>query len=127
MKRAVWKILPLLIPVLVISLGAWKDVTKGPDFPKKVSGILEQSCFNCHTTGSKVSDAVESIDFLKWDELSKTKKISNLNDMQEVLGEGKMPPERFLKKHPDKALSEKDKNILIKWTKTEISTLMGDS
>jgi hypothetical protein len=127
MKKIIWYLLPLLSFLLLISLLSWKDVTKGPEFPKEVSGILENSCYSCHTTGAKADDAVKALDLLKWNELSKTKKISKLNDIQAVVKDGKMPPERFLKKNPKKALSEEDSEALVQWTKKEISSLMGES
>lgn len=127
MKRMLLTLMPavVLISVLILSSGA--DIRKGPGFPEDVSAILEKSCFGCHSTGAKAKDAVDALDFLKWDELSKIQKVSALNDIKSVVKEETMPPERFLEKYPDKALSDKEGEKLIKWTKKEISVIMGDS
>ena len=35
--------------------------------------------------------------------------------MADVVSDGDMPPKKFLAKHPEKGLSEKQKNLLINW------------
>ena len=126
MKNLVWKILPAIALILVLALVSWRDIQKGPEIPADVQGILEYSCYGCHTTGAKAEEAVNKLDFLKWDSYKKTKQVGLLDEIREVADEGAMPPEKFLKKYPQKALSDEDREKIIKWTKKEMARLMGD-
>lgn len=94
------------------------------DFPKKVSGILTNSCYDCHTTGAKAQKAVDALDFKKWEEYKLTKKISLLTKICEVVEKGEMPPEKYLAKNPGKALSESDIKTICNWTKKESENLI---
>ena len=94
------------------------------DFPKKVSGILTSSCYDCHTTGSKAEKAVEALDFKKWEEYKLTKKISLLTKICEITEKGDMPPGKYLKQHPEKALSASDIKTICNWTRKESEKLI---
>jgi hypothetical protein len=94
------------------------------DFPKKVTGILKNSCYDCHTTGSNAEKAVETLDFNKWEEYKLTKKISLLTKICEVAEKGDMPPGKYLGKHPEKALSASDIKTICNWTKKESEKLI---
>lgn len=94
------------------------------DFPKKVTGILTNSCYDCHTTGAKAEKAVEALDFNKWEGYKLTKKISLLTKICEVSEKGDMPPGKYLKQNPDKALSASDIKTICNWTKKESEKLI---
>lgn len=94
------------------------------DFPKKVSGILTNSCNDCHTTGASAQKALDALDFKKWEEYKLTKKISLLTKICEVAEKGDMPPGKYLKDHPEKALSESDIKTICNWTKKESEKLI---
>jgi len=94
------------------------------DFPKKVSGILTNSCYDCHTTGANAEKAVEALDFKKWEEYKLTKKISLLTKICEVAEKGDMPPGKYLKQNPEKALSASDIKTICNWTKKESEKLI---
>ena len=94
------------------------------DFPKKVSGILTNSCYDCHTTGAKAQKAVDALDFKKWEEYKLTKKISLLTKICEVVENGEMPPEKYLKNNSGKALSGSDIKTICNWTKKESENLI---
>ena len=86
-------------------------------YPKKVNAIIQAKCYGCHSPEGK-SQKVK--DALNWDELVKmpedvqAKKITNI---QKVLEENSMPPEKFLEKMPDKKLTDKERATLQKWAK----------
>lgn len=94
------------------------------DFPKKVKEILTHTCYDCHTTGSKAEKAQSAMDFNKWEEYKLTKKISLLTKICEIVEKGDMPPEKHLKLHPEKALSESDIKTICNWTKKESEKLI---
>ena len=124
MKTKFWPILPGVVMILSVAMLSMKDIQKGENIPEDVKEILSNSCYSCHSTGAKAEEAVKALDFKKWNDLKATKKVGLLNNISEVLEEGAMPPEKFLKNYPEKALSGEDREKILEWTKKETAKLM---
>jgi hypothetical protein len=126
MKTSIRIVLAVLLIHFVILKGNTVPAPAEPetDFPKKVTTILTNSCYDCHTTGAKAEDAVKALDFKKWEEYKLTKKISLLTEICEVVQAGEMPPGKYLKQHPDKTLSESDIKTICNWTQKESEKLI---
>ncbi|MEN8115804.1 MAG: heme-binding domain-containing protein [Bacteroidota bacterium] len=92
--------------------------------PDDVKAVIEKSCFGCHNTGSKNEDAKEALDFKKLDKLSKIQKIGAYKKIGDTIEEGEMPPKKFLEKYPDRKLTDKEKKLLIEWSKKEAEALV---
>ena len=126
MKNGIRIVLTILLIQTVMMKGNTSAQSSDPpaDFPKKVSGILSNSCYDCHTTGAKAQKAVDALDFNKWEEYKLTKKISLLTKICEVVEKGDMPPGKYLKQNPEKALSASDVKTICNWTKKESEKLI---
>lgn len=92
--------------------------------PENVKAVVDNSCFGCHNTDSRNDDAKKELDFKTMHQLSDIKKLGILKDIGEVIEENEMPPEKFLKKRPEKELTDEQKQILIDWVKKESMALM---
>lgn len=115
----------LLVQSIMLSAAAAPPATTPfADFPEKVSEILTNKCYTCHTTGSKAEKAWSAMDFNKWDGYKLTKKISLLTKICEVVEKGDMPPGKYLAQHPENALSDADIETICKWTKKESEKLI---
>ncbi len=53
------------------------------------------------------------------DKLSIYKQIGKYEGIHEVITEGDMPPKKFIAKYPNKALSTKEKEVLVAWAKAK--------
>ena len=96
------------------------------DIPENVQSVLDKSCLPCHgADGSK--KAKMKWNYGKMPDYSKSKLISKLIKVSEKVDEGKMPPPKNLKKHPDRELSDDDKKILMDWADNTASGLAGGS
>lgn len=126
MKNGIRIVLTILLVHTTMMMGNAGPSTSEPqdDFPKKVSGILTNSCYDCHTTGANAQKALDALDFKKWEEYKLTKKISLLTKICEVAEKGDMPPGKYLKQNPEKALSESDIKTICNWTKKESEKLI---
>ena len=114
-----------LVMILFLTAGfIHHDIQKVPEFPEEVGKVLSKSCFPFHTTDATGKDAKAAMDFNMWDEYKLTKKISLLNDINEALKEGIMPPAKFLKSFPDRALSDDHVKLIRDWTQKETEKLM---
>jgi len=126
MKNGIRIVLTILLIHTATMKGNTSPQTSEPeaDFPNKVSGILTNSCYDCHVTGTKAQKAVDALDFKKWEEYKLTKKISLLTKICEVVEKGDMPPGKYLKQNPEKALSASDIKTICNWTKKESEKLI---
>ena len=137
MKRLFLFLPVLIIPVFFMSSfrisnltshrnnnsGLLSDTTQV--FPDSVHLIVQNSCIGCHSTTSHSEKAKGKLNFDEWDSFSPVKKISKLNDIHKEVNEGKMPPEKFLDRFPDKKLTELQKKTILDWTDQEIKKIMN--
>jgi hypothetical protein len=118
-----------LILLLVHTTMMWGNPGPPPssppaDFPEEVSALLTNSCYDCHSTGAEAEKAVKAMDFKIWEEYKLTRRITLLTKICEVIEEGDMPPGKYLKQYPGKALSEDDVKLICKWTSKEAEKLV---
>jgi len=93
--------------------------------PENVKAVVDNSCFGCHNTDSRNDDAKKELDFKTMHLLSDIKKLGALKDIGDVIEENEMPPEKFLERRPEKALTDEQKQILIDWVKKESMALIN--
>jgi hypothetical protein len=95
--------------------------------PEEVSTVLESSCYNCHATGTRSEDALKALNFTDWEDYRTSKKVALLGDICQILEKGKMPPEKYLDRNPDKKLSDAQKKLICDWTKEVSDNLLGEN
>jgi len=93
-------------------------------YSENVEAILKNSCFDCHTNGSKSEKAIEKLNFSKWKDYDVTKKVGTFDKITEVLKKGEMPKEKYLQYYPDKALSKEQVDLLVNWANNEADNLL---
>jgi cytochrome c551/c552 len=91
-----------------------------------VNKVLENSCIGCHNTDSKNTKGKNKLNFdeLKDGSLAKGKFLGKLGGIKKALEEGTMPPEKFLDKYPDRALSDADTKLLLDWVNAQAKANM---
>ncbi len=92
--------------------------------PDDVNAIIENKCFGCHNVDSKSDKAKKKLLFDELTGLSKAKIVAKLDDIHDVVDEGKMPPEKFLERYPDKTLTEDEAAKLKEWAQSTSDELM---
>ena len=86
------------------------------EVPEDIQLIIDNTCKGCHMSDSKNEKSRKKLSWDKMKDGYKTHEIiAKLMDIQEVLKESAMPPEKFLAKYPDKNIDPKDKEKLKKW------------
>jgi hypothetical protein len=96
-----------------------------PVFPEAVQKIFETSCFDCHSDAASNAKAKMKLNFSKWSDLSDAKKIAKMEDINDEVSKGDMPPGRYVENHPDRAPAQEQKDIINKWMTEESAKLMG--
>jgi hypothetical protein len=128
-------ILPLSV-LLFLGLTAFITNPESPEpvpnpgehltIPDDVNAILEKSCFGCHNVDAQSDKAKKKLLLDELPNLSKAKIVAKLDDIHSVVEENEMPPEKFLAKYPDKALTEEEATRLKEWTKATAEEMMGN-
>ncbi len=95
------------------------------DIPENVKAVLDSKCYGCHNMEAKADKAKEKLLLDKLNDLSKAKLISALSEIEEVVEEGKMPPEKFLEKYPDKELSSDEGMLIKEWASGTADALLN--
>ena len=100
-------------------------VLEDDNVPSEVKKVIENKCYGCHNSESKNEKGRKKLSFDKMSSYSTAKQIAKYEGIFEVVEEGKMPPKKFLKKYPGKALSAEETKSLITWANSEAEKLMN--
>ncbi|MBN2175858.1 MAG: heme-binding domain-containing protein [Bacteroidales bacterium] len=93
--------------------------------PDDIQGIFDKSCFGCHNVDSKSDKARKKLLLDQLHDLSKAKLVAALGDIKDIVGEGKMPPDKFLENYPDKALTPEEADKLKAWAEKTADELVN--
>lgn len=96
------------------------------EIPDNVQAIIDNSCYGCHSSESKNLKGKKKLDFDKLNDIKTYKAIGKLTDIAETVTENDMPPKKFLKKYPEKALTDEQKELLAKWAGEAAKSLAGE-
>ncbi len=92
------------------------------ELPDDLKPILKKACFDCHHSDAKNFIAKKKVNFATLNELTKVKKISTLKKIEKEIKEDKMPPKKYIKRNPDKKLTDEEKELIYNWITTELET-----
>ena len=125
MKKLFFFIIPLML-VAMVSLEGFQrkfveqraeERPKSAAIPDNIYKILENSCFECHTTGGR-KKALSHLNFSEWDNYAPEKKGEKGKEIAEILREGSMPPKLYRQSHPERVPTAVQKDSLIRWAET---------
>lgn len=103
-----------------------KDKVNTIEIPENVQAVIDNSCYGCHNSDSKNLKSKNKLNFDKLEYLKTYKAVGKLSDVAEITMEGEMPPEKFLKKYPDHALTDDGKKALVDWANSTAKKLAGN-
>jgi hypothetical protein len=92
--------------------------------PDNVKAVIDNKCYMCHSTKGR---SQEARDHLMWDSIPlypKAKLIAKLDDIIDVLDDGKMPPKKMVEMNPDAALSPEELLALRNWAQAASDSLL---
>ncbi len=133
MKKAILiSIIPILALLLFIAAQSPStavqpvsdDIELG--WPDDVMSILERSCFDCHSADAGNIKAKGALNFSKWEGYKLTKKINKFSAISEEVKEKGMPPGKYIKDYPEKALNDDEIKLIVDWANTEADKLIEE-
>ena len=98
------------------------------EIPSDIHSILENKCFECHTSESKGSKSKLKLNFDKFTngDYSNGKLVSKFGKITKQLNNNKMPPKKHLAKNPDQKLSSEESKLIISWATEQRNVLAGE-
>ncbi len=96
------------------------------EIPDDVQAIIDNSCYGCHSSESKNMKGKNKLNFDKLNDIKTYKAIGKLTDIAETVIENDMPPKKFLKKYPERALTDEQKELLANWAGEAAKSLAGE-
>jgi hypothetical protein len=124
------------------STKAGADLGSITQLPAQVRGILERSCYDCHSNATRwpwysavapaswlvagdVNEGREHMNFSEWGTYPAGRRISRLEMIATEVDKGSMPPAAYLLVHRSAALSPEDRNALLAWADAALDSLTG--
>ena len=98
---------------------------EGIEIKGAVKEIIEAKCMGCHKPDSRNTKAKEK---LQWELVAKMDKEEQehlVNEMFEVLEDGKMPPKKAVERRPQLKLTDEETKTLLAWMEAEEKRLKG--
>lgn len=100
--------------------------------PRQVTGILERSCYDCHSNTTNypwysyvqpvgwwleghISEGKEELNFSTFGSYSKRRQASKLESIAGQVKAGSMPPESYALVHRDARLTKEEVQVLTQW------------
>ncbi len=116
-----------------IALISDSNILEQEQVPEDIAQKLKVSCFDCHSNNTKypwynrvapvswimdnhIKDGKAELNFSKWGELSKRKKISILGSMAEEVQLHDMPLKSYLWMHEEAKFTNEEIEQLVTWT-----------
>ncbi len=134
-KRIGWAILVVLAALQLVPVDQTNPPEKGRAMaPPEVEGILRRACYDCHSNethwpwyskvapaslliASDVKEGRREVNFSTWEKYDERRKKRKLVEIAKEVETGAMPPWYYAPLHPEAALSEQDRQIIIQWAK----------
>ncbi len=88
--------------------------------PENVKAIFDKSCIACHSNAGNMAKMHVNFDKIYTNSYSPKTMSKKLKNINRVITRDIMPSKRYLKKFPDKALTDKDKKLVSDWINSEL-------
>lgn len=132
------KLFPTLSGLIVLSLVSMAFVLKpapvgspvlqdqaGITFPEDVQTIIDAKCMGCHKPDSRNTKAKEKLQWASVAKMNKEEQEHLVDELFEVLEDGKMPPKKALERRPQMKLTDDETKTLLAWAEAEEKRLKG--
>ena len=117
-----------------------KEITAAVAVPDDVLGVLENSCFDCHSNNTRypwyvniqpagwfmsghIREAKRSLNFSEFATYSPRRQYDKLNAIVENVNDGEMPLPSYLLIHTDAKLSAGQKENIVAWVTSALGSM----
>ncbi len=108
------------------------DISNTYIIPENISATLKNACYDCHSNNTfypwysniqpigwliarDIKNGKAKVNFSEWGYFSHRKQRSRLQEVENIIKEGKMPLRSYKLMHKNARLTEEDKKMLLEW------------
>ena len=85
------------------------------EYKGKIKTIIDEKCYDCHSDKGDDEDAIEDLHWDKLPKLDQMDQVYALDAIVESVEKGEMPPEKHVRKYPNKKLTDEEAKLLMDW------------
>lgn len=93
------------------------------DYPNEIKKIIDRSCIECHSTNGNMAKIKVNFDYFTNGKYSNKKLAGKLNNIANAVENNRMPPAKYIAKHPKAKLSDTETKKVIEWAKKQAKIL----
>jgi hypothetical protein len=122
------------------TLGNHDTVLRDAQIDPETLALFERACQNCHSERTEwpwyshvapmswliardVQQARQHMNLSRWQEYSNDERLGLLSEIGSAVRNREMPKQRYLLLHPEARLTDKERQQIYEWTRTERSRL----
>ncbi|XOV91458.1 MAG: heme-binding domain-containing protein [Bacteroidota bacterium] len=95
-------------------------------YPMDVMTIITNKCLGCHSPSGRSDKAKEKLQWVQLQYMEPADLVAKLDEVQEVLEKGEMPPSRMLERFPNMKLTDDEVALLKEWAESTSTAAMGE-
>ncbi len=97
----------------------------GIEIKGEVKEIIENKCMGCHNPKARNEKARKKLQWSDVPEMNTEEQKDLINELYEVLEDGKMPPKKAIERRPKMKLTDEETKTLLTWVEKEDKRLRG--
>lgn len=95
-------------------------------YPMDVLSIVTNKCLGCHSPKGKSDKAKKALQWVELQYAEPADLVAKLDEIQEVVVEGEMPPKKMVEKYPHLKMTDEEIALITEWTESTINAAMGE-
>lgn len=120
-----------------------KTMVTSLSIPDEVQTLFERGCYDCHSNNTQwpfysyiapaswlisydVKEGRKHFNMSEWESYKFSKKVKILGGIVSTIKEKEMPLPKYIPLHPAANLSDAERDIIIRWAKSEAEKMMND-
>ncbi len=95
-------------------------------YPMDVMTLITNKCLGCHSPSGKSDKAKDKLQWVQLQYMEPADLVAKLDEILEVLEEGKMPPSKVVEKYPHLKLTDDEVALLKDWAESTTNAALGE-
>ncbi len=95
-------------------------------YPMDVLTIITNKCLGCHSPSGRSDKAKDALQWVQLQYFDRADLIAKLDEIQEVLEKGEMPPAKMIERFPNLKLTDAEVTLMRDWAESTTNAALGE-
>lgn len=95
-------------------------------YPMDVMTIITNKCLGCHSPSGRSDKAKDALMWVQLQYMEPADLIAKLDEIQEVVDKGEMPPAKMIERFPNLKLTDEEVALLKDWAESTTTAALGE-